>query len=245
MRRSADVDGPATSQSPRRAGGAPKKRGVSPLTVIGVILITLGLIGLGYVGWEMWGTTWVSQREAQDEVTQLQEQWSTTSPAPVDPDDPDAAADEAAPEASSTAWLLRIPALGDDYVKPIVAGIEPSDLSRGVGWYPTSALPGQVGNFALAGHRITRGEPFRRLLELGVGDQVIIETQTAIYYYELTSPASELTVQDTESWVLDPVPGHPDTEPVEALITLTTCEDFFRSPDRSVAFGKLTKVENK
>lgn len=240
MRRSSDADSPETSGPPRRGAPAPK-RGASPLTIIGIILIILGLVGLGYVGWEMWGTTWMSEREAESEVTELQEQWDSSPVPSAEEGDPE----EPAPEASQAAWLLRIPSLGDDYVKPIVAGIEPSDLSRGVGWYPTSALPGQIGNFALAGHRITRGEPFRRLLELGVGDQVIIETQTAIYYYELTSPASELTVQDTESWVLDPVPGQPDTEPVEALITLTTCEDFFRSPDRSVAFGKLTDVESK
>ena len=128
---------------------------------------------------------------------------------------------------------------------PVVAGIEVEDLKKGVGWYPTTAQPGQVGNFALAGHRVTNGEPFRRMLELRVGDEVVIETRDFVFTYELNSAPGQLTVQDTETWVLDPVPGHDDVQPTEELLTLTTCEDLFHSPDRSVAFGKLVTTEAK
>jgi sortase A len=54
-----------------------------------------------------------------------------------------------------------------------------------------------------------------------------------------------LTVDDTATWVLDPVPGEPDREPTRALITLTTCQDLFRSADRSVGFGHLQSTRNK
>ena len=92
---------------------------------------------------------------------------------------------------------------------------------------------------------MTHGEPFRRLLELQKGDQVVVETRSKIYTYELDSSAAQLTVQDTEGWVLDPVPGKPSQQPTEALITLTTCQDLFHSPDRSVAFGHLVKTTDK
>ncbi|MFP5282231.1 MAG: sortase domain-bontaining protein [Actinomycetes bacterium] len=54
-----------------------------------------------------------------------------------------------------------------------------------MGHYPSTAGPGQVGNFALAGHRITHGQPFARLLELDRGDKVVVETRDAVYTYVL------------------------------------------------------------
>ena len=50
---------------------------------------------------------------------------------------------------------------------------------------------------------------------------------------------------DTDTWVLDPVPGEPESKPTKALLTLTTCQDLFRSPDRSVGFGHLASTKTK
>ncbi len=122
---------------------------------------------------------------------------------------------------------------------PIIVGTSDYALGRGVGWYESTQLPGQVGNFALAGHRITHGEPFARLLELKVGDKVIVTTKTTVFTYEIDKPPSQLTVKDVDTWVLDPVPGKTNVKPTQALITLTTCQDLFHSPDRSVGFGHL------
>lgn len=52
-------------------------------------------------------------------------------------------------------------------------------------------------------------------------------------------------MQDTDSWVLLPVPGQPDVPPHQAVITLTTGQDFIRSSDRSVGFGILINTEIK
>ena len=141
--------------------------------------------------------------------------------------------------------LLRIPAFGDDYEIPILNGTDLSILSKGVGHYSSTAAPGQIGNFAIAGHRVTHGQPFAKLLTLKKGDAVIVETREAIYTYVLDDSPRRLTVKDSETWVLDPVPGEPDAKPTEALITLTTCQDLIRSADRSVGFGRLESTENK
>lgn len=215
------------------------RRPVSPLTVLGVVLVAAGLACLGWVGWQYVGTTIVAKQDAAKEITVLQESWGqpTTDPAPEATPEP--------PVPGSSQWLMRIPAFGSDWVWPVVAGVDVADLQRGIGWYPDTTQPGQVGNFAVAGHRITHGEPFRRMLELDIGDTIVIESRDTTWTYELTSAPGALTVQDTETWVLDPVPGHDDVPPAEALITLTTCEDLFHSPDRSVAFGKLISTETK
>lgn len=224
---------------------ARKRRPVSPLTVLGVLLLVAGLACLGWVGWQYFGTNIISQQDAAQEMTALQQTWDQPTGDPATPGDGGEVAPLPTPDAGSAQWLIRVPAFGNDWVWPVVAGVEVDDLKKGVGWYPTTAQPGEVGNFALAGHRITNGEPFRRMMELGVGDTVIVETRESILTYELTSAPSQLTVQDTETWVLDPVPGHADVAPSESLITLTTCEDLFHSPDRSVAFGKLVSTEVK
>lgn len=207
------------------------------MAVLGIVLLVTGVGALGAATWEFYGTTVLAQRAAEREVEAIRQQWQA-SPAEADPDAGEAPL-VAPPTPGEAAWLLRIPRLGDDYEKPIVAGIGSDDLKRGVGWYPESALPGEVGNLALAGHRISRGEPFRHILELDVGDQIVIETQGAIFTYEINSAPREVTVQDTDSWVLLPVPGQPDVPPHQAVITLTTGQDFIRSSDRSVGFGIL------
>ncbi len=224
------------------------RRSVSPVTVVAVLMLAIGLVFVGYAAWEFYGTGIVTLKVAEDEVKDLKRVWSTPPTTSVDPTgEPsvDPAPEPEAPQAGTTAWLIRIPRLGADFEWPIIAGIETSDLARGVGWFPASALPGEIGNFALAGHRVTHGEPFRNLLDLRVGDKVIIETREAIHTYEMTTAPKDLTVKFTENWVLDPVPGHPGAAPTEAMITLTTCQSFFHTPDRSVGFGVLVGTELK
>lgn len=142
--------------------------------------------------------------------------------------------------------LLRIPRFGRSYQVPILEGTDLRHLNRGVGHYQGTAEAGTVGNFALAGHRVTHGEPFARLLELRPGDLVVVETRDKVFTYRMDTSPRDLTVTDTEgSWVLDPVPGKPDERPTRATITLTTCQDLFHSADRSVGFGTLIEERVK
>ena len=83
------------------------------------------------------------------------------------------------------------------------------------------------------------------MLELDKGDKIIVETRQAVYTYVLDESPKQLTVKDTDTWVIDPVPGKPDTKPTQPLITLTTCQDLFHSPDRSIGFGHLESTQNK
>jgi sortase A len=164
----------------------------------------------------------------------LREQWEAPRAAPQE-----------APALGKPVVLVRIPRFGKDWEKPVVEGVGADDLARGIGHYPQTQLPGRPGNFAIAGHRVTHGSPFRKLLELRKGDQVVVETADAVYTYELDGSPRDLTVQPSDTWVLDPVPGKPRAMPTTSTITLTTCQDLFRSPDRSVAFGHLVRVSKK
>ena len=75
-----------------------------------------------------------------------------------------------------------------------------------------------------------------------MGSQVQVETRDSIYTYVLDSSTQ---VVDTDTWVLDPVPGRPEQRPTQELITLTTCADIFRSPNRHIVFGHLVSVTTK
>ncbi|HQG17335.1 MAG TPA: sortase, partial [Ornithinibacter sp.] len=55
--------------------------------------------------------------------------------------------------------VLRIPRSGEDYARPIIEGTGRDVLALGVGPYVGTAGPGQVGKFALAGHRTTFPSP--------------------------------------------------------------------------------------
>jgi sortase A len=241
-----DADDPHDAGGPRgrrrgRARASPGRRRITPLTVVGIVLLVSGLSCLGWLAYQYVGSNVVAERAVDAGRQELRTRWqqpegagstapSTRAPAPLPGD---------------AVALLRIPAFGPDFEVPVLEGTDLDLLSRGVGHYAGTAQAGEVGNFAVAGHRVTHGEPFRRLLELGRGDQVVVETRTAVHTYVLDEPPRSLTVADTAGWVLDPVPGRPAAEPSRALITLTTGQDLLRSPDRAVGFGHLESTRNK
>jgi sortase A len=198
-----------------------------------VALLVAGLGLCGWVGWQYFGTGISSNHQMDQGKRDLHDRWAAQVP------------DKAPKPAGLAVVLLRIPKFGKDWEKPVVEGIGKSDLANGIGHYPQTQLPGEPGNFALAGHRITHGAPFGKLLDLVKGDEVIVETADAVYTYQLDASPRDLTVKPNDTWVLDPVPGKPAEVATASILTLTTCQDLFHSPDRSVAFAHLTKVTQK
>ena len=119
-------------------------------------------------------------------------------------------------------------------------------LAAGFGHVDGTADAGAVGNYALAAHRVTHGQPLRDMPDLEVGDRVVVETERTTYTYELVTAGDALTVPFTADWVLDPLPTNPEEGGVEPpqdpggrLLTLTTCSELFHTDDRLVAFGEL------
>ncbi len=222
----------AAQADARRAADGPRRRRPRWLLFIGVAMIVAGLVLVGSYVREAYLDPVVDEVATTQEVTKLEQEWSVGRAPEVSLAVPDKAV-----------ALLRVPAFGPDYVVPVVTGTSEYSLARGVGWFEGSAAPGQVGNFAVAGHRGKSG-PFVRLLELSPGAKVEIETRTATYVYELTNRPADLTVDKHELWVLDPVPGK-SVAASEPLLTLVTCRNFFHSPERSIGFGKLVETRPK
>lgn len=107
-----------------------------------------------------------------------------------------------------------IPKIAVDEV--VREGIDDATLARGPGHFPETAHPGQVGNCAITAHGAagpTFGAPFERLVELDVGDAVLLyDAQGRSYRYVVTESK---IIADTDFSVLDPTPN--------ATVTLITC----------------------
>jgi sortase A len=134
--------------------------------------------------------------------------------------------------------LIRVPAFGPTWKFAIVQGTALPQLALGPGHVPGTGLPGQRGNFAVAAHDITAGNPFRHLATLRKPDKVYVYTRTHRYEYAVQS---ERVVRYTNVSVEAPVPGHPGQAPGRPRITLITCTPVTLqfTPWRIVVTGQL------
>ena len=206
---------------------------------LGVLLIVAGLVLGGYVVWQLWGTTWQSERRHADLVERVEAQWAEPEKART-----------LSSEYGEVSAVVRIPVFGEDYAVPLLEGTDDEVLAAGFGHFENTARVGSKGNFALAAHRITHGEPLRDMPSLEVGDEILVETARATYTYVLDTAGDALEVPFTAGWVLDEVPSNPaagGAEPVadagQRLITLTTCSELFHTDDRLIAFGHLVGTD--
>ncbi len=229
----------------RRQG---RRRGLS--FWLGLVLVLGGLGMLGYVAWQMYGTNIVSRQNQERLVQDLEKEWSVAPGTTVEGRPADRPESGGVPLGDASA-LIRIPAFGDDYVVPVLEGIGDAELASGYGHFPDSADAGERGNYALAAHRVTHGEPLRDMPKLRPGDEVVVETRTAVYTYVLDTDPNDLIVTFEDIWVVDPLPTNPDggvqpaQRPGQRLITLTTCSELFHTDNRMIAFGHLVDTEKK
>lgn len=222
--------------SPRRgAVGRTLVRG------LGQMLITLGAVVLLFLVYEIWVTDQINEG-VQSELTQdLRQQWADGQDPLQVPDRPDGSPGQL-PLGEGFAFI-RIPAFGLDYVRVVLEGTDEEKLTEGPGHYPDSALPGEVGNFAMAGHRVGKGSPFLNLDQLDAGDAIIIETAEDWYVYRVldeggTIPGQQIVSPDRVE-VVAPVPGAPGETPTRALLTLTTCHPKFSASQRLIVHAEL------
>jgi sortase A len=204
----------------------------SYLRATGEILVTLGVVVLGFMAYMFWGTA-IRESSAQHSfVAELGQQWGQSGPSLAALANPEDIA------LGQPFALIRIPRFGRSWEFAIVQGTDIPQLALGPGHVPGTAMPGQVGNFAVAGHRVTAGNPFWSLPILRPGDQVDVETVAGTYVYRIT--ARPQMVGPDDSAMLSPVPGQPGRAPHRAMITLITCNPPWTGTSRVVVTGVLT-----
>jgi sortase A len=228
------------TRDPRRRGDGTQSR---PLVGLGEVLITAGVLVAMFVLWQLWWTDVVAGRDTDRAATDLARLWDGPGPAPGGGTGPGSG--DVTVRRGEAFALLRIPRFGADWRRPVVEGTSAGDLRRGVGHYPGTALPGQVGNLAVAGHRTTYGHPFRDLDSLVPGDLVLVETAHRVYGYRVLARA---VVAPTDTDVVAADPDHPDrpaAAATRALLTLTTCHPEFSARQRLVVRAELVSGSAK
>ncbi|ATL29114.1 class E sortase [Streptomyces formicae] len=248
-RRRAAKKGGGAPPTPRRTSEAPqaplsrlearraeRARRPSPGAVlsrgIGELFITVGVLMLLFVTYQLWWTNIRAHQQANSAAHDLQDDWAKGKGKP------------GSFEPGQGFALLHIPKL--DVVVPIAEGIDKQQvLDRGmVGHYnegstKTPMPDAEKGNFAVAGHRNTHGEPFRYINRLEPGDPIVVETQDKYFVYKMASILPQTSPGNTS--VIGPVPpGSGFTKPGR-YITLTTCTPEFTSKYRMIVWGKMVE----
>lgn len=216
----------------RQARARRPSPGVLASRAIGEVFITTGVLMLLFVSYQLWWTNVRAHAQADKEASSLQEDWASGKRAP------------GSFEPGQGFAILHIPKL--DVVVPIAEGVSNKKvLDRGmVGHYGEdklkTAMPGdKAGNFGLAGHRNTHGEPFRYINRLAQGDAIVVETQDKYYVYKMASILPVTSPSNVS--VLDPVPRDAGFTKAGRYITLTTCTPEFTSKYRLIVWGKMVE----
>lgn len=231
-----EVETPAPAQPVRRAS----RRRVGVRRVLGELLITAAVLILLFQGWKIWFNDIVFGASQTGAAVDLSESWALPdanegpikNPAP-DPGEP---AVTKTPDNADPFATIMIPSLGKDYRKIIAEGVGHDVLNTprlGIGHYPSTQLPGELGNIVLASHRTAYGGAFHNIHELEVGDSVYLETKDGWYKYIYRSTSYVLA---TQTEVLDPVPQQPGVEPTDSILTLTTCNPFLSTAERIIVY---------
>ncbi|MGW0670597.1 sortase [Streptomyces sp. NPDC002746] len=136
--------------------------------------------------------------------------------------------------------VLRIPALGSGWAQPVYEGVSDRQLRAGVGHFPGTERPGQIGNYAIAGHRSGVASPaFRNIDRIKSGASISVTTANRITYtYKVVSIQ---TVAPTNVNVIAQVPGKPTATPTKPVLTLVTCWPANGSSKRVVVTADLLR----
>ncbi|MEU7552481.1 class E sortase [Streptomyces sp. NPDC044571] len=215
------------------------------------LCLTAGTLIVLFVAYVLLWTGVKADRAMDGEVARLRDRWTAgaaaAAPAPeARPTRPPGAspAPSAAPGADpghppGQAFAeMYIPRFGPDWNKPVLEGTDAELLKKGLGHYAGTARLGGPGNFAVAGHRRTYGDPFKDIPRLRPGDAVILKD--AAHWYTYTVRAEPLRTLPTEVGVIDPVPARSPFTASGRYLTLTTCDPEWGHSHRLIVWAELT-----
>lgn len=202
----------------RRPGGR------KALSVLSIVLFIAGVTMFAYpVGTDLYSRHMQGNLNSQFESPELQQEYRTRQV-----------------KIGNVLTRLIIPKKDVALDVLVVEGTTPSALRAGAGHYPSTPLPGEVGNVGIAGHRTTFGRPFNHLDLMGPGDEVILETPFKRFHYQAVKPfdghANPWVVAPSDFSVVANVAG-------KRLLTLTTCHPKGSANQRLILRLELVRAE--
>ncbi|WP_330297461.1 class E sortase [Streptomyces sp. NBC_00503] len=212
------------------------------------VCLTAGSLIVLFVAYVLLWTGVKADQAMDGEMARMRDRWAAApaaAPAPAPQPSASASAPASAPEPApyppdQPFAEMYIPRFGPDWNKPVLEGTGTDLLKKGLGHYAGTARLGGTGNFAVAGHRRTYGDPFKDIPELRPGDPVVLKDATGWYTY--TVRAEPLRTLPTEVGVIDPVPARSPFGAPGRYLTLTTCDPEWGHSHRLVVWAELTQT---
>jgi sortase A len=213
------------------------------------LCITVGTLIVLFVVYMLFWTGVKADRVMHDQIDQLQRQWSQGA---VHPTPTASASGSRAPASLAPAKpaaytygkpfaIMYIPRLGFTWNKPVLEGTGTDVLKKGLAHYARTARLGQEGNFAVAGHRRTYGDPFKDFPELRPGDAVVLTDGSTWFTYRIDKGPYKTVPSDVE--VIDPVPRKSGYTRPGRYLTLTTCDPEWGHSHRLIVWAHLDSTQ--
>lgn len=202
------------------------------------LCITAGTLIVLFVGYVLFWTGVRAESAMNDQIDRLHTEWTGGSgrarpvaraepPKPYGPGEPFA--------------IMYVPRLGATWHKPVLEGTGTGTLKKGLGHYTGTARLGETGNFAVAGHRRTHGDPFKDFPRLRPGDAVVLTDGTTWYTYRIDEGPYRTVPTDVA--VIDPVPREPGYARPGRYLTLTTCDPEWGHSHRLIVWAHLDATQ--
>ncbi|WP_172956802.1 class E sortase [Rhodoluna limnophila] len=209
-------------------------RKLKPSQIVGTALLVGGVTIISVAAYNM---------TVGDELARVQQQAAAETVPLAGADGETGTLDGKQLEIGDVFAKLYVPRFGEDYVRNIAEGTSLSKVLNtvGIGHYSGTAMPGEVGNFALAGHRSGNGGPMRDIDKFVPGDLVFVETASTRYTYKFVEGT---TVKPSGIGVIAPVPvGMATAVEGGKYLTMTSCTPIGVNTDRIIAWFELVEQQ--
>ncbi|MFF8915999.1 class E sortase [Streptomyces sp. NPDC015032] len=208
------------------------------------LCITVGALIVLFVVYVLFWTGVKAAGATEGQIDTLRSQWArgtVSAPAPDTSPKPSAPPAPAEYRDGKPFAMLYIPRFGRGWEWPVLENTEVRTLQKGLGHYRGTARLGATGNFAVAGHRRTYGDPFKDFPKLRPGDAVLLTDGTTWFTYRIDEKPYRTVPGDIG--VIDPVPRKSGFDGPGRYLTLTTCDPEWGSSHRLIAWAHLDATQ--
>ncbi|WP_393059247.1 class E sortase [Streptomyces sp. LN549] len=212
------------------------------------LCITIGALIILFVVYVLFWTGVKAAGATEGQIDDLQNQWAHGAVATPAPQGSAGTPKPTAPAPAPKAYrdgkpfaMLYIPRFGKGWEWPVLENTKVKTLQKGLGHYRGTAAAGATGNFAVAGHRRTYGDPFKDFPKLRPGDAVLLTDGTTWFTYRIDKKPYRTVPSDVG--VIDPVPRKSGFDGPGRYLTLTTCDPEWGSSHRLIAWAHLDATQ--
>ncbi|WP_419996569.1 class E sortase [Streptomyces boninensis] len=216
------------------------------------LCVTIGALIVLLVVYVLYWTGIRADSAMDDQMDSLTKQWATQDKNPggsqnaaAESGPPEALHDDSSYESGKAFAVMYIPRFGSGWKKPLLQGTDTETLKKGLGHYKGTAALGGEGNFSVAGHRRTYGDPLKDFPKLRPGDSIVLNDGQAWYTYKIDSRPYKTLPDDTGVLNEVPKPLDPGAAPYDRpgrYLTLTTCEPEWGHSHRLITWAHLDEV---